>query len=203
LNYPCDNNEARLYRALLLFNLPTLDHRQGRYEIAQDRCVQAQTIFSDILGSDDPNTLNCMNLLAILYTEQRFLKEAEVLAHRIAEARTKTVGPERPDTLHAIVVTLANIYRGQARFSKAEYLVLELLQMRTRVQGIEHLSILAAMPNVALVYLYNSRYDQAEKLLLELLDTRTRIRGEDNPEILSICKTRTCATSSTFYDLNS
>src|SRR5207253_7335069 len=70
---------------------------------------------------------------------------------------------------------LADLYRTQGQYAKAEPLLVKALEVRRRVLGEEHPDTLNSMHSLAMLYLYQGQLAKAEPLFREALE-RTRKR---------------------------
>jgi serine/threonine protein kinase len=97
---------------------------------------------------------------------------------------TEVVGADHPSPLttrHG----LAELYRDQGKYEKAEPLYLELLRLREKVLGADHPYTLDAKNNLAVLYRDQGKYEKAEPLYLEVLRLREKVQGADHRSTLS------------------
>jgi tetratricopeptide (TPR) repeat protein len=92
------------------------------------------------------------------------------------------LGPEHPD-LAASLHNLAEIYRAQGHYTKAEPLVLRALAMRERLFGPDHADVTASLNTLALLYVAQAQYGKAEPLYVRALATDEQTLGPDNADM--------------------
>jgi hypothetical protein len=68
--------------------------------------------YEKALGPDDTSTLDTVNNLGLLYTDQGKLGEAEEMYKRALKGKEKALGPDHTSTL-GIVRNLGNLYASQ------------------------------------------------------------------------------------------
>jgi tetratricopeptide (TPR) repeat protein len=98
--------------------------------------------------------------------------------------RRRVLGPEHPDTLNSMN-NLASDYFSEGKYSQAEALHGETLEIKRRVLGPEHPITLVSMRNLAMAYKAQGKYAQAEALIDQTLQMRRRVLGPEHPESLS------------------
>ncbi len=76
---------------------------------------------------------------------------------------------------------LAELYRDQGRYSEAEPLCLQALQLRKVELGDRHPSTATSLNNLALLYQSQGRYDEAEPLYVEALEIYKAELGDRHP----------------------
>ena len=80
---------------------------------------------------------------------------------------------------------LAELYRAQGRYERAEPLYKKALDIRERVLGAGHPDTAGSYNNLALLYESQGRYDEAEPLYKKALDIRERVLGAEHPDTAS------------------
>jgi tetratricopeptide (TPR) repeat protein len=88
------------------------------------------------------------------------------------------------ETIAEISERLAGAYWAQGRWDEAERLVLDVLQQRRKVLGVEHLNTIKAAAKLAATYHAQGRYNEAEELRADVLEKRRRVLGRDNPDTI-------------------
>jgi len=183
IEYTFDSKTCQLYSATLLSNAIQYDLKQGRYDIALDKCTKALTIRKDLLGPEHPDTLTSMADLASTYRNQGRWKEAEGLEVQVMETRKRILGQEHPDTLKSMS-NLAWTYWNQGRWKEAEGLEVQVMETSKIVLGQEHPDTLTRMANLAVTYEDQGRWKEAEALGVQVMETRKRVLRREHPDTL-------------------
>jgi tetratricopeptide (TPR) repeat protein len=79
---------------------------------------------------------------------------------------------------------LADSYRLQGKYARAEALLKQTLEIQSRVLGPEHHDAADSMQNLARVYYSESKYAQAEALFSQSLKIQRRVSGPEHPDTL-------------------
>ena len=116
--------------------------------------------------------------------EQGYASDAEKLQIQVLHERSRTIGEEHPDTMHAMSY-LALTYGSLGKYKNAEKLEIKVLDMRNRLLGEEHPDTISAMGNIATTYDRLGKYADAEKLQNQVLDMRNRLLGKEHRYNLS------------------
>ena len=85
--------------------------------------------------------------------------------------------------LAASLNNLALLYNSQGRYSEAEPLYLQALELRKHLLGEDHPDVATSLNNLAGLYYSQGRYDQAEPLLVQALELSKRLLGENHPYV--------------------
>ena len=109
--------------------------------------------------------------------------DAETLALKSMEARSKLFGQEHVDTLNSMDMVERAYYLG-GRWKEVEELDVQLMKTRKRVLGPEHPHTLISMANLASTYSKQGRWNQAEELQAKDLETCKRVLGAEHPDTL-------------------
>ncbi|KAF2110562.1 hypothetical protein BDV96DRAFT_195404 [Lophiotrema nucula] len=163
-----------------LFDLAMIHVGQSNWEHVESLGDQMYEIAKSGLGPSHVHTLACMHLLKDAYErqgkegnknnmEERLLKEKIKFYDKSSEeARSNTT------RLHELYVAVGN----SAALSRAETLLLQLLQESILAVGLEHPDTLDRRDGLADVYHRMYKYAQAREQLTEALAVRKRTLGE-------------------------
>jgi tetratricopeptide (TPR) repeat protein len=76
---------------------------------------------------------------------------------------------------------LAALYRSQGRYSDAEPLCRDALEMSKRLLGDEHPAVATSLNNLALLYAAQEQFEKAVPLLEQALRTFRQLLGDEHP----------------------
>ncbi|KAF8249189.1 TPR-like protein [Wilcoxina mikolae CBS 423.85] len=129
---------------------------------AKDILVDLQATTARVLGEDHPDTLSCIDNLAMTYRDSRELKDAEKLESKVRDRRMEVLGKWHPDTLNSMY-NLALIYIDQKRLDDAEKLLLEVVAADFSTHSLENRDTVLSMDALCMIYLDQKRWEDAEK----------------------------------------
>jgi tetratricopeptide (TPR) repeat protein len=118
------------------------------------------------------------------YKDLGLFLEAQRHLERALELRQRVLGESHHDTLTSMH-ELAEVYRYQDEYAKAEKLFLQTLDVQRRVLGEEHRDTLDTMDTLAQLYGSEGKYAQAEPLSIKALEARRRTLGEQHPDTVA------------------
>ncbi|KAL4877056.1 hypothetical protein BJY04DRAFT_222378 [Aspergillus karnatakaensis] len=98
--------------------------------------------------------------------------------------KKRLLGDEHGDTLRTLN-TLSVIYVGLRRYTEAECLCRQMLDIQKRHLEPDHLDVLRTISNLASIYHQQKRWDEAEQLGLEALKHREKVLGPEHPSTLT------------------
>jgi tetratricopeptide (TPR) repeat protein len=82
---------------------------------------------------------------------------------------------------------LAALYKSQGRYTEAEPLYLEALDLKKRLLGDNHPHVATFLNNLAAaLYKSQGRYTEAEPLYLEAINIATQVLGENHPHTQTV-----------------
>ncbi len=118
------------------------------------------------LGPDHYYMGEAYNALAVLYAYTiNDFELADIYFKRALEIRTKTRGPEHPDTIETINL-IGFLYQVTDKLDLAEAQFVKALTLRTKVLGPNHPDTADSEVYLAGLYMHLGRYAEAEKLAL-------------------------------------
>jgi len=80
------------------------------------------------------------------------------------------------------------VLQRNGMWKDAEYLQHQILEMRIKKQGTEHLLTLTSMANLAVIYLQQGKYKEARELQIKVLDLCKKVLGSEHPDTLTSMK---------------
>ncbi|RPA76722.1 hypothetical protein BJ508DRAFT_330870 [Ascobolus immersus RN42] len=178
-----DSNSDRAKLPLRIRLGDYLQH-ESRPEEREGVLRHVHALQTELLGSDDPETLTSMNNIGACLSDQHKFKEAETLLRQVLAKREEILGLKHCDTLstlHCIAFSIG----GQ--LDRKEEAVLEyrrVLELRVEVLGAEHAETLGTLNNVAFALYHCKRFEESEKVFREALEGRTKVLGPNHTDTL-------------------
>jgi serine/threonine protein kinase len=155
----------------------------GHYPEAQRNLEKALELRREILGLDDPATLNTMNSLGLTYEAAGHFDLAIPLLQQTVDRSTAKLGPNDYLTLIS-TNNLGMAYQGAGQWEKALTLFEDLVTRAQKNLGLDHLDTLKMMGNLASAY---QRAGQPKKALSwhqQTLDRCKTTLGPDHTQTL-------------------
>jgi serine/threonine protein kinase len=156
----------------------------GDANTASVQCETARRLYTDHRGPDHPDTLGCMNNLALSYHTAGRMQEALKLREETLQRRKAALGSDHPHTLTSMM-TLAESYAPAGRTQEAIKLHEETLRLTKAKFGPDHPDTLGSMNNLANSYSAAGRMQEALKLHEETLPLCKAKLGPDHPVTLT------------------
>jgi tetratricopeptide (TPR) repeat protein len=143
-------------------------------------------------GADSSKTEVLYSQLGTLYAErvesakstnrQKELILAQEYLEKAIVLQTKF---QKLEALATSLNNLAVLYDNQGKYSEAEPLLLDALEMRKQLFTGDHPDVASSLNNLALLYHSQGRYSEAEPLYLDALKMRRRLFTNDHPDVAS------------------
>ncbi|MEG3877276.1 tetratricopeptide repeat protein [Microcoleus sp. herbarium7] len=141
-------------------------------------------------GLEDPSLASLYASMGKIYYRriksgkcENFQKEYELAI----ECFQKAMGMQKELRLEAelcySLTYIALLYKFQGRYSEAEPLYLQALDIGRQWLGEDNLSLANLLNNLAEIYREQGRYLEAELLCLQALEINSRVLGKDNPSL--------------------
>lgn len=174
-------DQKPLIQASLYHTYSTTYRGLGLNEESRACAEKAYALRKAVLGEQHRETLESLNILAIVAHDQGNYDEAELLHRQCLETRKRILSETHPETINSLN-ELGNVFLGQGKYEEAEGLHRQCLKVKNRVLGEEHPETLISMGNLAWnLALQNEHLDEAEHLASQCLHTSIRLLGEDHP----------------------
>jgi len=109
-----------------------------------------------------------------LILAQEYLEKAIVLQTKF----------QKLEALATSLNNLAFLYKSQGKYSEAEPLYLDALEMTKRLFTDDHPDVTNSLNNLALFYHIQGRYSEAEPLYFEALAMSERVQGTNHPNTI-------------------
>lgn len=166
--------------ATILFVHVPIYYDLGRYEEARIFCQRALALYERFQGAEHSVTVAATNFLAELSRLCGKNQEAETLLLRVLafyEQHGESAEIASP------LFSLANLYRIQKQFEKAEPLFRRALALREQELGPEHFHTAGSFRGLALFYTDCGRYEEAEFLYQRALSIYEHTLGSEHPHV--------------------
>ncbi|MBV9657747.1 MAG: tetratricopeptide repeat protein [Verrucomicrobia bacterium] len=156
----------------------------GRYFEATPLLREALRLREVILGEENEETLQAVNLLALVLRKLGDLNVTETLYRRTLDASERTLGSEHTNTLTSLN-NLAAVLRAKGDLAGAEPLYRRALKARERTLGPEHPDTLSSLNSLAVLLNSKGEFAAAEPLFRRALQVRERTLGPEHPNTLT------------------
>ncbi|XP_055542755.1 kinesin light chain-like [Wyeomyia smithii] len=151
---------------------------QGNHQVVVPLCKQALEKLKRTEGRDHPDVATMLNILALVYRDQRKFDEAEGLLKEALAIREKSLGETHP----AVAATLNNLtvlHGKRGKYREAEQFCKRALEIREQVLGEHHPDVAKQLNNLALLCQNQSKYYKAELYYKRALQIYTLLSPND------------------------
>jgi non-specific serine/threonine protein kinase/serine/threonine-protein kinase len=155
----------------------------GLHSRARDLAERALQSRRQLLGPDDPKTLEFMRLLGAILSREGRESEADTLLRQTIALQTRVLGPDNLSTLETKGALALGLVR-QGHNTEAATLAREATAGESRLLGSDHIRTLRSMNTLAVALKGDGHFDEAERIFHQLLETERRSLGTDHPYIL-------------------
>lgn len=156
----------------------------GNFIDMKDMALKSWMQRTKLLGAEDPDAIASAAILAVAYSFEGRLKDAEHLFIQVMDARRTKFGVDDPNTLISMA-NLAETWKSQRRLEEAEQLIVRTVQSSMDRLGEDHSTTILCMAIQASTYACQGRQEEAEKLLTNVIETRSRTLGMHHPDTLT------------------
>ena len=153
--------EDQAFVADTLNDLFWLLEKDGNYPGAEKVCQRALAIRRRLYGEDHPAVAESLDALGDLYRYMGNLEKAEATLLGAQAIYAKLPGP----TPHNFLNDFALVLRDQARFTEAEPLFIEAIEISQLESGEDHPQTHLYWANLAEMFTWDSRFADAEEIL--------------------------------------
>ncbi|KAK5218133.1 hypothetical protein LTR47_011769 [Exophiala xenobiotica] len=175
-------NNNRLGKAYLIAELLT---QQVQHIAAEQMYMLTLAGYEKALGADHTSTLDTVNNLGLLYTNQGKLDEAERMYQRALAGYEKALGPDHTSTL-CTVSNLGLLYANQGKLDEAERMYQRALGGYEKALGADHTSTLNTVDNLGDLYADQDKLDGAERMYRRALQGFQKSLGAEHPSIVTV-----------------
>jgi len=183
LSLQFDGREASLQRASIQHKAARYNWARGLYSEAEALVAKTYRTRVTMLGLEDDQTLEALNLYGMTMSKQGNHRAAEEHLRRALGGLEKVLGKEHPDTLWS-VESLGGVLQYQGYCKAAEECHRRALEGREKVLGKEHPNTLQSVSNLGAVLLSQRQYKAAEEHLRRALEGHEKVLGKEHPDTL-------------------
>jgi eukaryotic-like serine/threonine-protein kinase len=155
----------------------------GVYPEAQNQVERAIALRRRLLGENNPDTLDSLRDLAVVYRSEGKAAQAESLLTRVLESQRRVLGEDNSDTLES-EYDLGLLYDDQEKYAQAEPLLIKALDGQRHNLGERNPSTALTMNQLAELYKGEGKYAQAEPLNTRALEIQRSVLGDEHPNTL-------------------
>jgi tetratricopeptide (TPR) repeat protein/predicted Ser/Thr protein kinase len=157
---------------------------EGKYSDAEELIRTIIAVRTQLLGSEDPDTLDSRHRLIYPLNRQTRYAEAESEARQVLKLRKKVLGDNNVDTFVSRY-SLADVLVEQGKFSEAEGLYREVISFTEKRLGLDHPRTLSARLGLATVLGGEGKNAEAESLYREVVKLDKKVYGSEHPNTLN------------------
>ncbi|MFK7961169.1 MAG: tetratricopeptide repeat protein [Phycisphaerales bacterium] len=176
-------DDQPLVRARILQSIAYTAVDLGLLDLAESPQVEALDVRREILGEEDPATLESLRAMVVLGLEQEQIVEVEPLAQRSVELHRRVMGVAE-ETAEAIGA-LGAVLHGLRRMEDALALLVEAHELSTALNGPDDPATMTSLSNIGTLQRALGKTDEAESTFRTLLEQRRRILGPDDSATLA------------------
>jgi tetratricopeptide (TPR) repeat protein len=157
--------------AQLFYRMGRYLYQRGVYHEAEALLLHTLTMEEALFGTDHPDLIPTLNMLARIQYEQGKYSQIELLLQRTLALGEKHLGTEHPEIGESLY-RLGRTYHQLGRYSEAEPLLQRALALRQKSLGQEHPDVARSLDSLAILYNRQGKYEQAEALYTQALIIR-------------------------------
>ncbi|HEY2170988.1 MAG TPA: serine/threonine-protein kinase, partial [Candidatus Angelobacter sp.] len=136
-------------------------HGLGLFAEAEQHVRRSYELSRDHRGVDDLETIEILEDLSGIVSDQGRRPEALNMAKTVYEVKARKLGPEDPATAVAMQ-NLGVFYLFERQYAQAEPLFKKALEIQTRSFGYNNIATLNTSDSLAALYLTQSKYSEAD-----------------------------------------
>jgi len=155
----------------------------GELDLAAKHLGSAHGLYSDLLGPDDPKSIDMLNNRGAVLADLMRYEEAERALDEAHERSLRVHGPDGEQTI-TIEHNRAYLYHYQARLAEAEATYRRVLEAERRVFGPDSAQALTTSNSLAPVLWELGKTRETLELFERVLGARERTLGPDDPSTL-------------------
>lgn len=171
-----DDVSAQINIALVLLN-------QGKYQMALSIFKSAFEKRKEILGSDNPGTLDIQTYIAKVFYAQGTHQKALNIFEEIFQKQKEMLGLNDKDTLRTRSTIAVMLYR-QRKDKESFNIFQEVYQKQKEILGSNHSDTLDTQFHMALVLERQGKYEEALNINRAIFEKRKEISDANNPDVV-------------------
>lgn len=172
-----------LTRARLMDTIGTVYRNLGLYNESEPLIRKASLIRENHLGPEDPQVVESLISLALLFEKQGKFAEAEKFIRRSLEIRKKKLAPDHPDLAESLHIFARIIYKKGNNPKDALPYFKQALEIREKVFGPNHPAVAETLQHLGIIYYKESQDDEAESHYKRALEIMESTSGPDHPNV--------------------
>ena len=170
-------------RAQMMDTMGQVYNSLGLYNRGTNLLKQAVALRSEVLGSNNVQTLRSQQELGLALLQAGLYSEARKTEEEAVSTGSRVLQPDDPSLLQSRC-TLAEAISFLGHPAEAEKSLREVLAMQTRVLGPESIDVLNTRYSLGGTLASESKFAEAEKLERETLDIERRVHGPEHPQTI-------------------
>jgi serine/threonine protein kinase len=155
----------------------------GLYHKAELHLRRSLELRREVLGEEDPDTLESMAQMGNLLACQDRQADAQVVLREALVVARGALGDEHPTTL-GLLRTLAQVLNELGRLSEAEEMLRECLKTQRRIRGPKDETTQLATCSLGECLVLQGKWDEAEALARDCLDIGKEAFPKDHPMVM-------------------
>lgn len=171
--------------AEIVHRFAMLKETLGLYKEAFDLASRSYTIFSRVVGNDNPKTASAVWLQGLLQKKMGNYEEAVRLFTTALAVAEAYYGASHP-TVAIYLRTLADVYRNQALYDQSQELYQRALAINRRTFGESHPEVAEVLSNLGRIEKKKGNYDLARPLYEQAVAILIQLFGKENMVVAEV-----------------
>jgi len=154
---------------------------RSQFAEAEPFIYRTLAIREKVLGPENLEVAQTLNLLGVIYQDEDKYTQAEPLLLRALTIREKILGQEDPKVAESLN-DLGTNYASEGKILEAESLLQQAVAIREKALGLEHLETAISLSNLGTIYRQQAKSTQAEQLAQQVLTIHEKQLGREHPD---------------------
>lgn len=168
--------------AQLLYKVGYYLWERHQYLEAEPFLQCALTIREFVMGKENLDVAQTLNLLGVIYGREDKYDQAVQLLERALASRKKFLDQDNPKVAESLH-DLASNFLKQGKIFQAEQYILEAIAIRKKVLGLEDLNTARSLGTLGKIYNLQGKYIQAEQIERQVLAIQEKLLGLEHPDV--------------------